>query len=439
MASAACPGKFGVSRAGTNVVDGMDEEQEAMMDEVLDLLQQDRAVQTDEGPQHNRVTSAWNAVATRMQMADADVPGDISDLDDDDTGDDRNETALDAQQARAANLPVIRLAPMNIAPSDWPNPRFTPRDWVPFDEVYTKVVGRTRKTPAAGPAPPRASVGAEKESDRASTESPLDREIRDACDRFMESDPSASDQTRGTKRSRAVYEESDTATDADDQELRTRYARDLEDMGLSYEELGDKCCPLCTFANRTNDAVSASALKTIEQMINRGSMNAPPESLAIAVAVRWNKHIYRPMMTRGKRILPLRYHMAYEHITQPHRPNPTLELLADKAELDRHLLVLRNMVYYNDAVTGHMTSDNNNFKQLMKVLEEKRKLRQQPPERMAFAQAVRDADTLATVAASINPFQHVVYTQRGDARKKQRSAGGDPPPQSGGRGRGRRR
>jgi hypothetical protein len=215
--------------------------------------------------------------------------------------------------------------------------------------------------------------------------------------------------------------------DLDNDYLEKMFGELVQDANMGMEQFLDFFCPLCGFGNLLNfDRVSATAYRDVMNMAEVGIMFVRRETLAVILCESWNTNVYRPMRARNKRILPLTYEMAFNHIDKPHRPDPRPDHRRDIEELNMLKGTLGKMMFQYNPVLGKMQIDQNIFKMVMACYRQKNILRKQVPEKMAFYAPQLDHNTQAA-GGMANPFRALelgFFDERASEQRHKRTVPG---------------
>ena len=200
----------------------------------------------------------------------------------------------------------------------------------------------------------------------------------------------------------------DMGTDQIDEYIKDKYHHDIRNAGVTYERFMKITCPLCAFGNMNGDAIYAPKLQLIRRLANNGAMRGHLETTTMLVCFCWNKYIMKPMIRRGRKILRLTYDMAWEHISEPHIPNPAIAMRFDIRKLSRMADIGSNQIYRRNTVTGGIESDEKIFNATIRAIGTKYSIGKNRLESQAFFDANEDmGDEYA--ATFTNPYMQVHF------------------------------
>mgnify|MGYP005863609039 CR=1 FL=1 len=142
--------------------------------------------------------------------------------------------------------------------------------------------------------------------------------------------------------------------EADRRSLVARFRKKLKDAGEDESAFFKRSCALCTYMNRSQDAIPQRELKMVLDLANEGIGSMDKDTHAYNVAFMWNFTIYIPMRKNKERILPFSQSMAYAHIYDRHRIlYKPAERVGDIEKLNK----LTDILYNNLITLNPMTEE----------------------------------------------------------------------------------
>lgn len=433
---------------------------------------EDGDIENDELLHGNSLSGAfvtWNEIAAQQrQMNRRRVPGDeeeedenedqemedndqeesdgmmVDDDDDDDDDDDEEDQTEDDQAHRANRMQVVNAAGQVLG-------AYLPPRAMPLGDAYNHLNPpppppaflKEKASRDDVPAPMPYETEDRRATDSGATKSNNKRTREDGNERDVSSltslmkelnldanDPAMktllqkvsgrTDQDRyesggGRKRNRIDITGDNPESLSDNDYITKHFADFLKSSNITAKQLCDLFCPTCGFGNLINEEpVRADVYEKIQKIMEVGVMSISVETTAFIASELWNDGIYRPMKAANKRMLPLTYKMAYEHLTRPHRPDPRPDHRSDIEMLTTTAKNASALIFYQDSLTGRIRYDYKAYNMMASALRLKNILRKTLPEKMAYYNPRLDHNNAAATGL-VNPMRTVRYASTGTA------------------------
>ena len=176
----------------------------------------------------------------------------------------------------------------------------------------------------------------------------------------------------------------DLDTDQIDEFIRQKWASDLRMQNMSFDQFMRVTCPLCAFGNMAGDAIYAPKLQMIRTVVKHGAYHGSIKTTCFLACNFWNRYIMKPMVRRGRKIMRLTYDMCWEHLSEPHVPDPSLDARFDLADLTKLKKVAMNQIYRRNARTHELHSDEKMFNAAIRAINTKQTVRKNKLETQIF-------------------------------------------------------
>lgn len=165
--------------------------------------------------------------------------------------------------------------------------------------------------------------------------------------------------------------------------IEHRFETYIRDLQVTPDFFATHMCPLCGFMGDPTDAVGDEELQEIGAFIRYGVGLKPRakearDTLAMLVAMMYNKNVYWPMRRENKRIMKLTFEMASDHIFKPHRYGDEwvddMIRTDDTENLHRASSLLLGKAFYENPLTGEFGCDYKAMQYGIKCCETKYKI-----------------------------------------------------------------